>query len=201
MTLFVLRFLIRTPLAHRRARCGAARLGGAARGDGAVHRQLAAHDDRDRRPKRPTRLARPGRLRGARREQSPRASRQQNGVAAAEPVATAPFAGAQHTRPAGTIRAGAGYVVAVPPGYQAEFHTFRMLYGALQSDGVVLDQQLAATLQAGVGDTVLMTPRAGAKPVPLKVTGVAIVSAGDTLFQPLIPLLGPAPANRPPTSR
>ena len=121
----------------------------------------------------------------------------QPGVAAAEPVATAPFAGAQHTSPAGTIRAGAGYVVAVPPRYQSEFHTFRMLYGALQSDGVVLDQQLAATLQAGVGDTVLMTPRSGAKPVPLKVTGIAVVSAGDKLFQPLIPLLGPAPAQPP----
>ncbi|MDX6450142.1 MAG: putative transport system permease protein [Gaiellaceae bacterium] len=121
----------------------------------------------------------------------------QSGVAAAEPVATAPFAGAQHTSSAGTIRAGAGFVVAVPPRYQSEFHTFRMLYGSLRSDGVVLDQQLAATLQAGVGDTVLMSPRAGAKPVPLKVTGVAVVSAGDTLFQPLIPLLGPTPASPP----
>ena len=121
----------------------------------------------------------------------------QTGVAAAEPVATAPFAGAQHTSSAGTIRAGAGFVVAVPPRYQSEFHTFRMLYGSLKSDGVVLDQQLAATLQAGVGDTVTMSPRAGVKPVPLKVTGVAVVSAGDTLFQPLIPLLGPAPASPP----
>jgi putative ABC transport system permease protein len=121
----------------------------------------------------------------------------QPGVAAAEPVATAPFTAAQHTAPAGTIRAGAGAVVAVPPRYQSEFHTFRMLHGSLQGDGVVLDQQLAATLQAGVGDTVLLTPRSGAKPVPLKVTGVAVVSAGDTLFQPLIPLLGPAPAQPP----
>ncbi len=121
----------------------------------------------------------------------------QSGVAAAEPVATAPFAGAQHTSPAGTIRAGAGYVVAVPPRYQSEFHTFRMLYGSLKSDGVVLDQQLAATLQAGVGDTVLLSPRPGAKPVALNVTGVAVVSAADTLFQPLIPLLGPAPAAPP----
>ncbi len=121
----------------------------------------------------------------------------QPGVAAAEPVATAPFAGARHTSAAGTIRAGAGYVVAVPPRYGSEFHTFRMLYGALKNDGIVLDQQLAATLQAGVGDTVLLSPRAGVKPVPLEVTGVAIVSAGDTLFQPLIPLLGPAPASPP----
>ena len=121
----------------------------------------------------------------------------QTGVAAAEPVATAPFAGAQHTSFAGTIRAGAGFVVAVPPRYQSEFNTFRMLYGSLKSDGVVLDQQLAATLQAGVGDTVLISPRAGAKPVPLKVTGIAVVSAGDTLFQPLIPLLGPTPTSPP----
>ncbi len=121
----------------------------------------------------------------------------QSGVAAAEPVATAPFAGAQHTSAAGTIRAGAGFVVAVPPSYQKEFHTFRMLYGSLKSDGVVLDQQLAATLQAGAGDTVLLSPRAGTKPVPLKVTGIAVVSAGDKLFQPLIPLLGPAPSSPP----
>ena len=59
----------------------------------------------------------------------------QPGIAAAEPVATAPFAGAQHTAPAGTIRAGAGFVVAVPPRYQSELHTFRMLHGSLQSDG------------------------------------------------------------------
>jgi putative ABC transport system permease protein len=121
----------------------------------------------------------------------------QSGVSAAEPVATAPFAGAQHTSSAGTIRAGAGFVVAVPLRYQSELHTFRMLYGSLKADGVVLDQQLAATLQAGVGDTVLLSPRAGAKPVPLKVTGVAVVSAADTLFQPLIPLLGPAPTSPP----
>ena len=121
----------------------------------------------------------------------------QTGVGAAEPVATAPFAGAQHTSPAGTIRAGSGSIVAVPPRYQAEFQTLRMLSGALGNDGVVLDQQLAATLQAGVGDTVLITPRSGARPVPLKVTGVAVVSAGDTLFQPLIPLLGPTPAQPP----
>jgi len=121
----------------------------------------------------------------------------QPGVAAAEPVATAPFAGAQHTAPVGTIRAGAGFVVAVPPRYQSELHTFRMLHGALKSDGVVLDQQLAATLQAGVGDQVLITPRKGVKPVALKVTGVAVVSAGDKLFQPLIPQLGPAPAQPP----
>ncbi len=122
---------------------------------------------------------------------------QQPGVAAAEPVATAPFAGAKHSSPAGTVRAGSGFLVAVPPRYQQELHTFRMLYGSLKSDGIVLDQQLAATLQAGVGDTVSITPRTGAHPVPLTVTGVAIVSAADTLFQPLIPLLGPAPAQPP----
>src|SRR5437660_494492 len=62
---------------------------------------------------------------------------------------------------------------------------------------VSLDWPLAAPPQAGVADTVLLSPRTGARPVPLKVTGVAVVSAGDTLFQPLIPLLGPAPASPP----
>ncbi len=122
---------------------------------------------------------------------------QQPGIAAAEPVATTPFAGATHSSPAGTVRAGSGFVVAVPPGYARELHTFRMLHGSLRADGIVLDQQLAATLQAGVGDTVSLTPRSGARPVSLTVTGVAIVSAADTLFQPLIPLLGPAPAQPP----
>ena len=58
---------------------------------------------------------------------------------------------------------------------------------------VVLDQQLAATLQAQPGDTIALTPRRGAQPLRLRVSGVALVTAPDVLFQPLNPLLGPAP--------
>ena len=122
---------------------------------------------------------------------------QQPGVAAALPVATAPFAGAEHAAPFGKIRAGAGSVLAVPPGYERSFSTLRLLHGSLQAGGVVLDQQLAATLQAAVGDTVTLTPRPGAATVALRVTGIAVVSAADTLFQALNPQVGPAPAQPP----
>ena len=61
---------------------------------------------------------------------------------------------------------------------------------------VVLDQQMAATLQAQIGDrSPQATPRAPAAPLP--VSGVALVTAPDVLFQPLNPLLGPAPAQPP----
>jgi putative ABC transport system permease protein len=121
----------------------------------------------------------------------------QRGVLAAAPVATAPFAGLEHTAAAGTIRAGAGSILAVPTGYLAHFGTFRFLRGSLEPGAVVLDQQLAATLQAQPGDTVRLTPRPGARPVRFRVSGIALVSASDVLFQPLNPLVGPAPAQPP----
>jgi putative ABC transport system permease protein len=122
----------------------------------------------------------------------------QPGVAEAASTATAPFAGLEHvSKSAGTIRSGAGTILAVPPGYLAHLHTFRFLRGSLQPDAIVLDQQLAATLQAQPGDTVLLTPAAGRKPVRLPVSGIALVTAPDVLFQPLNPLLGPAPAQPP----
>jgi len=61
----------------------------------------------------------------------------------------------------------------------------------------VLDQQLAATLQARIGDAITLTPRAGARPQRFRVSGVALITAPDTVFQPLNPLLGPAPAQPP----
>ncbi len=122
----------------------------------------------------------------------------QTGIAEAAPTATAPFAGMQHVSPAaGTIRAGAGAILAVPPGYLARIRTFRFLRGSLRSGQVVLDQQLAATLQAQPGDTISLSPRRGAPAVRLRVSGVALVTAPDVLFQPLDPLLGPAPAQPP----
>src|SRR5947209_3533876 len=122
----------------------------------------------------------------------------QPGVAEAVPAATAPFAGLEHTSPAaGTIRSGVGSILAVPPGYLAHLHTFRFLRGSQRPGEIVLDQQLAATLQAQPGDTVLLTPRRGARPVRLRVSGIALVTAPDVLFQPLSPLLGPAPAQPP----
>ena len=121
----------------------------------------------------------------------------QPGVLASAPVATAPFAGLEHRAAAGTIRSGAGSILAVPPGYGARFHTLRFLRGSFVPGQVVLDQQLAATLQAQPGDTVSLSPRRGSAPVRLRVSGIALVTAPDLLFQPLNPLVGPAPAQPP----
>src|SRR5205807_1194256 len=72
----------------------------------------------------------------------------QPGVAEATPAATAPFAGIEHVSPAaGTIRSGAGAILAVPPRYLAHIDTFRFLRGSLRPGEIVFDQQLAATLQ------------------------------------------------------
>ena len=122
----------------------------------------------------------------------------QPGVAEAAPTATAPFAGIKHlSRTAGTIRSGAGSILAVPPNYIGHIRTFRFLRGSLRPGEIVFDQQLAATLQVQPGDTVTMTPRPGAKPLRFRVSGIALVTAPDVLFQPLNPLLGPAPAQPP----
>jgi putative ABC transport system permease protein len=121
----------------------------------------------------------------------------QPGVMAAVPVATAPFGGITHNASTGTIRSGAGSILAVSPQYLSHFHTLRFLRGTLAAGGVVLDQQLAATLQAEPGDTVSLSPRSGVRPVRLRVSGIALVTAADLLFQPLNPLAGPAPAQPP----
>ena len=118
-------------------------------------------------------------------------------VLQASPTATAPFASAEHRAPVGEIHTGSGAILAVPPGYLRHLFTLRLLHGAMREGEIVLDQQLAATLQAKVGDTVRLTPREGTKPRAFTVAGVALVTAPDVLFQPLNPLLGPAPAQPP----
>jgi putative ABC transport system permease protein len=122
---------------------------------------------------------------------------QQRGVRAAVPAATAPFAGVSHSGAAGLSNAGAGSLLAVPPGYEQHFNVYRFLQGQLQPGAVVLDQQLAATLQAHIGDIVTITPRPGAPPRTFRVSGVALITAPDILFQPLDPQLGPAPSQPP----
>ena len=118
-------------------------------------------------------------------------------VAAAFPAATAPFDGIVHRASAGTIRAGAGAILAVPTGYTHGIHAFRFLRGSLRLGQVVLDQQLATTLRAQPGDTISLRARAGAVPIRLRVSGVAIAGGTDVLFQPLNPIVGPGPAQPP----
>ncbi len=119
------------------------------------------------------------------------------GIEQASAAATAPFTAASHTNSAGTTNAGAGQILAVPSGYLAHIDTFRDLQGSLRAGAVVLDQQLAATLQARIGDTVSLTPAPGARAQRFPVSGIALITASDVLFQPLNPLLGPAPAQPP----
>ncbi len=119
------------------------------------------------------------------------------GIRAAVPTATAPFAAAETRGAAGVIQAGNGQILALPANALGAFGTVRLLHGSLVPGAIVLDQQLAATLQAQVGDTVSISPRRGARPVALRVSGIAIVGASDIVFQPLNPLLGPAPAQPP----
>jgi putative ABC transport system permease protein len=121
----------------------------------------------------------------------------QSHIARSAAVATAPFAGVSHRGAAGVSSAGQGSVLAVGPGYQRDFETFRYLRGSMREGEVVLDQQLAATLQAQVGDTVALQVKPGAPAHRFTVSGVALVTAPDVLFQPLNPLLGPAPAQPP----
>ncbi|MDX6511342.1 MAG: putative transport system permease protein, partial [Gaiellaceae bacterium] len=104
----------------------------------------------------------------------------QPGVLQALPAATAPFAAAEHvSAAAGTIRSGAGSILAVPPDYPRSFSTLRFLRGTIRRGEVALDQQLAATLQAQPGDTVTLLPRPGAKPQPFRVSGIVLVTAPD----------------------
>jgi putative ABC transport system permease protein len=122
---------------------------------------------------------------------------QQRGVSHAVPAATAPFASVSHSGTAGVSTAGSGSLLAVPPGYEHSFAVYRYLQGGLAPGQIVLDQQLAATLQAQIGDTITITPRPGARPQRFRVSGVALITAPDTVFQPLNPQLGPAPAQPP----
>ncbi|MFN2616093.1 MAG: FtsX-like permease family protein [Thermoleophilaceae bacterium] len=121
----------------------------------------------------------------------------QSAIAQASPTATAPFAQAQNGGGSGTTTAGSGSVLAVPPGYLSHVRTFHFLHGGLRRGYLVLDQQMAATLKAGVGSTVLLKPAPAAGALPYRVSGIAVVTEPEVLFQPLNPQLGPAPAQPP----
>jgi putative ABC transport system permease protein len=121
----------------------------------------------------------------------------QSGVLQASAAATAPLSGGEHQGPSGLTSSGVGAVLGVPLGYGAHIHTFRFLQGALRPGAVVLDQQMAATLQAHIGDRVTLKAPGGGPPQTYTVSGVALITAPDKLFQPLNPQLGPAPAQPP----
>jgi putative ABC transport system permease protein len=121
----------------------------------------------------------------------------QAGVGQASATATAPLAASGHTGAGGKTSTGSGGVLGVPPDYLARIHTFRMLQGSLKPGGVVLDQQMAATLQARIGDRVTLTAKRGGPARAYPVSGVAVVTEPDVLFQPLNPAVGPAPAQPP----
>jgi hypothetical protein len=97
----------------------------------------------------------------------------------ASATATAPFSAASHTGPAGNTNSGSGQLLAIPPGYLAHIHTFRFLQGSLREGAIVLDQQLAATLQAHIGDIISLTPRNRARPQCYPVSGIALITAPD----------------------
>src|SRR5262249_39740766 len=121
----------------------------------------------------------------------------QPGVAYSADAATAPFASAERSVGGTTTQTSSGAVLAVPHDYPAHVHTFRMLRGGLRPGAVVLDQQMAATPQARIGDTIRLRARPSSPPQTYSVSGVALITSPDVVFQPLNPLLGPAPAQPP----
>ena len=82
----------------------------------------------------------------------------------------------------GTVQTtGAGKVLGLPDGYADAFPAeMRPLIGA--ATGVLLSQQTAANLHAGVGDRVQIA-RYGAPPVNVTVAGVVDLPQADSLFQ------------------
>ena len=121
----------------------------------------------------------------------------QPGVSYSAAAATAPFASAERSVGGLSTQTSSGAVLAVPRDYPAHVDTFRMLQGSLRPGGVVLDQQMAATLQARIGDTIRLRARPSLPPQSYTVSGVALITSPDVVFQPLNPLLGPAPAQPP----
>src|SRR5690242_15371192 len=62
----------------------------------------------------------------------------QPGALHASAAASAPFAGVSHTGPGGLSNAGAGSLLAVPPGYEQQFPVYRYLQGRLEPGRIVL---------------------------------------------------------------
>ena len=82
----------------------------------------------------------------------------------------------------GTVQStGAGVVLGLPASYRATFPgEVRTLLGP--TNGVLLAQQTAANLHAGLGDTITIG-RTGLEPVTVRVDGVVDLPQADSLFQ------------------
>jgi putative ABC transport system permease protein len=103
------------------------------------------------------------------------------GVERALPVGFAATTGLQATVAGSTQTTGPGVVLGLPDGYLAAFgDELRPLVGG--GSGVLLAQQTAANLHAGVGDIVTVR-RAGLAPVTVRVDGVVDLPQADSLFQ------------------
>jgi putative ABC transport system permease protein len=118
-----------------------------------------------------------------------------SGVTAALPVGYADAAGFRATGGGAVRTTGPGKVLGLPATYAATFPgEVRYLVGA--SDGVLLAQQTAANLGAGVG-TQVTVERPGQTPVTLTVDGVVDLPAADSLFQAIGAAPGSAPSAPP----
>ncbi len=117
------------------------------------------------------------------------------GVSATLPVSYADTTGLS-SRTAGTVRTtGAGKVLGLPPGFAATFPgEIRFLVGA--HDGVLLAQQTAANLGAGVGDAVTIG-RPGQSALTLRIDGIVDLPSADPMFQSIGAAPGSAAAAPP----
>ncbi len=114
-----------------------------------------------------------------------------SGITAAAPVSFGDTGGFRAAA-AGSVRTtGPGQVLGLPASYATTFPgEIRYLVGA--HTGVLLAQQTAANLGAGVG-TVVTVQRPGQPAAHLKITGIVDLPAADSLFQ----AIGVAPGSAP----
>ena len=139
----------------------------------------------------PGRLLRPG-ARAGRRD------RRQPDVAQASAGGDRPLRGRRHRGAAGVTSAGAGAILAVPPGYLHQ-HRHLPLPARRPAPGRRSCSTSSWRRRCGRGSATRSGSRLGgsAPAARFRVGGVALVTAPDVLFQPLNPQLGPAPAQPP----
>jgi len=103
------------------------------------------------------------------------------GVLRSLPVGYASTTGLTASAGGTTQVTGRGQVLGLPPGYSAAFPgEIRHLVG--RRSGVLLAQQTAANLHAGIG-TVVSIGRQGLPPVKVAVQGIVDLPAADSMFQ------------------